>query len=92
MANKKISELPAISTFSGVEPLAVVQDGETRKATLTQVIALWTNYDGNDAPGTGLNVLAVGKSRIWNKIDTAQSFLVTRVASGYRLVELTAYA
>ena len=92
MANKKISELPAISVFTGVEPIPLAQDGETRKATLSQLLIMWPNYDGDDAPGTGLNTLAVGKSRIWNKIDTAQSFLVTRVTSGYRLVELTAYA
>ncbi|TFH42703.1 MAG: hypothetical protein E4H01_13110 [Lysobacterales bacterium] len=49
------------------------------------------NYDGNDVPGTGSNTLVDGKSRIWNKIDSSQSFIVTRVGAQYRLVELTVY-
>jgi len=50
------------------------------------------SYNGNDAPGTGSNTLDEGASRIWNKIDTVQSFLVTRIGSAYRLVELTDFS
>lgn len=48
-----------------------------------------TTYTGNDAPGAGSNTLDDGESRIWNKVDTAQSFLVTRTGVAYRLVELS---
>jgi len=92
MANKKISELPAISTFSGVEPLAVVQGGETRKATINQVVALWPSYTGDDAPGTGVNILADGKSRVWNHTTGAKSYLITNVGGTYKAVEMATWS
>ena len=51
--------------------------------------AFVASYTGNDAPGAGANTLDDGESRFWNKVDTAQSFLVLRVGAAYRLVELS---
>ncbi|MDR1145984.1 MAG: hypothetical protein LBK71_07620 [Verrucomicrobiales bacterium] len=47
MSNIKISELPAAGELSGDELIPVVQDGETRKATVTELVEA-TDADGDD--------------------------------------------
>jgi hypothetical protein len=96
MANKKISELTAVTSLAGTEPLPVVQAGETRKATVNQMRDLSAGfgpyYAGNDTPGAGLNVLASGYARIWHHAETGKTYLVVNIATVYKLVELTNYA
>lgn len=38
MADKKISQLTAVTSLDGTEPIAVVQSAETKKATISQVL------------------------------------------------------
>jgi 6-phosphogluconolactonase/glucosamine-6-phosphate isomerase/deaminase len=38
MADKKISELTAVTVLDGTEPLPLVQSGETKKATVSRVL------------------------------------------------------
>lgn len=38
MADKKISQLTAVTSLDGTEPLAVVQSSETKKATVSQIL------------------------------------------------------
>jgi hypothetical protein len=38
MADKKISQLTAVTVLDGTEPLPLVQSGETKKATVSQVL------------------------------------------------------
>lgn len=81
------------STYAGQSLKGVrVNVGETALEFSDAALGVFeANYSGNDAPGTGANTLTDGKSRIWHKIDTLQSFLVTRTGAAYRLVELTVY-
>ena len=38
MADKKISQLTAVTSLDGTEPIAVVQSSSTKKATISQVL------------------------------------------------------
>ena len=62
------------------------------KNTTATSQAMSTPYTGNDVPGSGNNTLVDGNARIWNRVSDSKSFLVNRVGSEYRLVEMTVYA
>ena len=81
------------STYAGQAlKVASVNAGETALEFSDPALGVFeANYSGNDAPGAGANTLSDGKSKIWHKIDTLQSFLVTRTGAAYRLVELSVY-
>ncbi|MDR1145986.1 MAG: hypothetical protein LBK71_07630 [Verrucomicrobiales bacterium] len=57
MSNLKISELPAATELSDEELVPVVQDGETRKATVTELVEA-TDADGDEIVNAKRNNVA----------------------------------
>lgn len=64
MADKKISQLTAVTSLDGTEPLAVVQSSETKKATVAQLL-------------TGQVVTEAGTSRTLSATDNGKIIYCT---------------
>ena len=64
MADAKISQLPAVTTLDGTEPLPLVQSSTTKKATVSQVL-------------TGQLVTESGTSRTLTAADNAKIIYCT---------------
>lgn len=64
MADAKISQLPAVTTLDGTEPLPLVQSSTTKKATVSQVL-------------TGQLVTEAGTSRTLTAADNAKIIYCT---------------
>lgn len=48
-------------------------------------------YTGNDAPGTGDNILSPGQSRQWTTLDGVTQWLTRTMSGIYKTVEMTNY-
>jgi hypothetical protein len=64
MADKKISQLTAVTVLDGTEPLPLVQSGTTKKATVSQVL-------------TGQIVTEAGASRTLSATDNGKIIYCT---------------
>lgn len=64
MADKKISQLTAVTSLDGTEPLPLVQSGTTKKATISQVL-------------TGQIVTEAGASRTLSATDNGKIIYCT---------------
>ena len=56
MATKKISELTAVTTPAGTDVLAVVQGGETKRETVSQLVVAWSQVGSTPTTLSGYGI------------------------------------
>lgn len=78
-----------LTSYQGIIYIAL--QPSINKNPLTQPL-YWTPYppayEGNDTPGTGVNTLLNGQSRVWRQMSTGRIFNISKINNKYYSVEL----